>query len=110
MMGAGILSLSIGGKHQNEMAKRAGDWVLAHPFSGYTERVGGRGNRFFCGAYYCSQGIAQLGGQNWKGFFPPLVMTLLQSQTSIGAWKSEVEEDELSSQTPPYQLLPVYPR
>jgi hypothetical protein len=30
MMGAGILSLSIGGKHQTEMAKRAGDWVLAH--------------------------------------------------------------------------------
>src|SRR5204862_4705254 len=35
MMGAGILSLSLGGKHQTETAKRAGDWLLAHPFTDY---------------------------------------------------------------------------
>jgi hypothetical protein len=121
MMGAGILSLSLGGKHQTDMAKRAGDWLLAHPFNEFNERVGGRGDRFFYAAYYCSQGMAQLGAQFWKGFFPPLVKTFLQHQSSNGAWTPEAGDDAMFGQTystalavlsltPPFQLLPIFQR
>src|SRR5207249_8971831 len=121
MMGAGILSLSLAGKHHTEMARKAGDWVLGHPFSAYGHRIGGRGDRFFYAAYYCSQGMAQLGGRYWQGFFPPLTRTLLQNQSSSGAWMAEPGEDEMFGQaystalailalTPPFQLLPIYQR
>lgn len=121
MMGAGILSLSFGGKHQTETAKRAGDWLLAHPFSVYGQTVGGRGDRYFYGAYYCSQAMAQLGGDYWKKFFPPLAKTFLQHQTSEGSWGAEEGGDQIFGQTyttalavltltPPFQLLPIYQR
>jgi hypothetical protein len=121
MMGAGILSLSLGGKHQTEMAKRAGDWLLVHPFSTYGQTVGGRGDRFCYSAYYCSQAMIQLGGNYWKSFFPPLVKTFLQNQANDGAWPAENGGDQMFGRTyttalavltltPPFQLLPIYQR
>jgi hypothetical protein len=121
MMGAGILSLSLGGKHQTEIAKRAGDWLLSHPFSVYGQTVGGRGDRFLYSAYYCSQAMAQLGGDYWKGFYPPLVKSFLQNQTTDGAWTAESGGDTMFGPaystalavltlTPPFQLLPIYQR
>src|SRR5579872_2073455 len=58
MVGAGVLSLSLGGKHQTKMARRAGDWLLAHPFTYYGPEYGD-GDRFHYAAYYCSQAMAQ---------------------------------------------------
>jgi hypothetical protein len=121
MVGAGILSLSLGGRHQTEIARRAGDWLLAHPFSIYGQTVGGRGDRFHYSAYYCSQAMAQLGGTYWKGFFPPLVKCFLQNQSIDGAWGAEAGGDQIFGRTystalavltltPPFQLLPIYQR
>jgi hypothetical protein len=121
MMGAGILSLSLGGRHQTEIAKRAGDWLLSHPFSVYGETVGGRGDRFCYSAYYCSQAMAQLGGAYWKSFFPPLVKAFLKNQSGDGAWPVEFGGDQIFGPTystalavltltPPFQLLPIYQR
>jgi hypothetical protein len=118
-VGAGIVSLSMGGQHQTDMALAAGEWLLAHPFQSFGEVVGNR-DKFIYGAYYCSQAAAQLGGRYWEGVYPPLVDVLLSAQSSNGSWESEptlaMFGNELTtamavlSLTPPFQLLPVYQR
>ena len=35
MTGAGILALSLAGRHNSEIAQQAGDWLLQHPFDDY---------------------------------------------------------------------------
>jgi hypothetical protein len=124
MVGAGILSLSLGGQHQTSMALAAGDWLLKHPYRQFGDLVSSR-DRFFYGAYYCSQAMAQLGGHYWEQFFPRLTEALLSGQTAAGSWPPEVDRGGGSeaifgtvystslavlSLTPPYQLLPVYQR
>jgi hypothetical protein len=123
LMGAGILSLSLGGQHNTEIALTAGDWLLRYPYRGFGELVGTQ-DRFFYSAYYCSQAMAQLGGRYWDRFFPSLVESLLESQGPDGSWPEEPGgggKDEMFgnlmttalavlSLTPPYQLLPVYQR
>jgi hypothetical protein len=124
MTGAGILSLSIGGKHQTPMALAAGDWLLAHPYKRFGELTSAR-DRFFYGAYYCSQAMAQLGGRYWEGFFPSLADALMAGQAANGSWAPEIYTGGPTEQifgnvyttalavlslTPPYQLLPVYQR
>jgi hypothetical protein len=121
MVGAGILCLSMAGQHESLMARAAGDWLLAHPFRVVGESVLER-DRFFYGAYYCSQAMVQLGGRYWEQFFPPLADALLQGQAPSGSWPSAPEAGDgvfgdvyssalaVLSLTPPYQLLPVYQR
>jgi len=122
MVGAGILSLSLGGQHQTPMARAAGDWLLAHPYRRFGEIIG-EADQFFYSTYYCSQAMAQLGGRYWEQFFPPLADVLLSSQTADGSWPLEVDRGveavfgnaystamAVLSLTPPYQLLPVYQR
>lgn len=120
MMGVGALSLALAGKHQTEMARRVGDWLLARPFDTY-----GATNhfydRFHYSAYYCSNAMAQLGGDYWRTFFPPLAKTLLDAQQADGSWLAESGEDRqygssyptalsVLTLTPAYQLLPIYQR
>ena len=121
MVGAGILSLAMAGKHDEPIAQYAGNWLLNNPFRRFGERVGS-GDRFFYSTYYCSQAMAQLGGRHWKGFFPSLAAVLVQSQQSNGSWPHEPSGSDRSfgntyttamavlSLTPPLQLLPVYQR
>ena len=66
MVGAGILCLSLAGRHQTPEALKAGDWLLAHPFRKFGERIG-VDDGFFYSAYYCSQAAAQLGGKYLEG-------------------------------------------
>jgi hypothetical protein len=121
MMGAGALSLALGGKHQTEMARRVGDWLLDHPFDVYGQTTGARGDRFHYSAYYCSNAMAQLGGHYWRQSFPMLAKTLLDNQSPDGSWNSESGEDRIYGScyptalsvltlTPAYQLLPIYQR
>jgi hypothetical protein len=101
------------------MARAAGDWLLAHPFRRYGETIGSY-DKFSYSIYYCSQGMAQLGGRHWKAFFPQLVAVLLSAQSRSGSWPAESNLAEFGdvlstafsvlSLTPPYQLLPVYQR
>jgi hypothetical protein len=120
MMGVGALSLSLAGKHNTDMARRAGDYLLTHPFDVYGATFH-RYERFHYGAYYCSNAMAQLGGDYWRKFFPTLAKTLLDAQAPDGSWLSESGEDNVYGPsyptalsvltlTPAYQLLPIYQR
>lgn len=120
MTGAGILSLSLAGRHNTPEAQAAGDWVLAHPFNRYLERVGTH-DRFFYGAFYCSQAMYQLGGRHWQSFYPVLAKTLVDNQAPDGSWRSEEGFDRefgnvyssalaVLALSPRYQLLPIFQR
>jgi len=120
-MGAGALSLALGGKHQTVMSRRIGDWLLQHPFDTYGQTMHTE-DRFHYSAYYCSHAMAQLGGDYWKRFFPVVAKTLLEAQSADGSWASEIGRDDaiygsayptalsVLTLTPAYQMLPVYQR
>jgi hypothetical protein len=119
MVGAGILTLILGGKPGFAGLSSAGDWILRHPFSQYN--VGTREqDRFHYGAFYCSQAMYQLGGLHWKGFYPTLVKTFLENQKPTGSWGPEIADDlfgvpyttalGILALTAPFQLLPVFQR
>jgi hypothetical protein len=125
MTGAGILALSLGGMHQTEMARRAGEWLLAHPFTfdsqASAETYGIDRGRFHYAAYYCSLAMAQLGGRYWREFFPKMARTFLEIQSGDGSWPPETGEDAMFGAaystalsvlalTPPLQMLPIYQR
>lgn len=120
IVGSGILSLSLGGEHQSQMAKDAGEWILRHPFDDYNQ-VQSDQERYHYSVYYCSQGMFQLGGNYWARFYPPLMRILLNNQRADGSWPAEAHRDQMFgnsyttslvvlSLTPPYQLLPLYQR
>jgi hypothetical protein len=120
MMGVGALSLALAGKHDTQMARRVGDWLLARPFNAYGA-TNHHYDRFHYSAYYCSNAMAQLGGDYWRQFFPPLAGTLLAAQSPDGSWLAESGEDAMYGPayptalsvltlTPAYQLLPIYQR
>ena len=119
-MGIGALSLALGGKHQTDMARRVGDWLLQHPFDVYGQ-TNGREDRFHYSAYYCSNAMAQLGGRHWRAVFPNIARTLLENQSPDGSWAAESGQDAVFGSayptalsvltlTPAYQLLPIYQR
>jgi hypothetical protein len=106
------------------VAFAAGDWLLAHPYERFGELTSVR-DRFFYGAYYCSQAMAQLGGRYWEQFFPSLAHAMMSGQAADGSWPPEIYQGgpteeifgnvyttalAVLSLTPPYQLLPVYQR
>jgi hypothetical protein len=120
IVGSGILSLSLGGEHESEMAKAAGDWILKHPFDRYNH-VEYHEERYHYSAYYCSQAMFQLGGDYWARFFPGFMRVLLENQKADGSWPPESNRDGhfgsayttamvILALTPPYQLLPIYQR
>jgi hypothetical protein len=120
IMGCGILSLSLGGEHQSDMARTAGDWILSQDFDRYNQPEFPE-ERYHYSAYYCSQAMFQLGGQYWTRFFPAFQGTLVANQQPDGSWSPEVSYDRqygnsyttalvILSLTPPYQLLPIYQR
>ena len=118
--GAGITSLALAGEHHADIAQQAADWVLARPFDRYNAAVGIY-DRYHYSAYYCTQGMFQLGGRHWRQFFPPLVKTLLQHQNRDGSWPPEAAHDGrfgntyttalvVLTLTTPNQILPVFQR
>jgi hypothetical protein len=122
MAGAGILSLSLAGLHETPMAQSAGHWILRHPFTRYGATVG-HDDRFHYAAYYCSQGMFQLGGDYWRRFFPVLVRTLVNNQGANGSWQPDycaVGDQKFGKAystalavlalSPPYQLLSIFQR
>ena len=121
MAGCGILSLSLAGRHDTQMARRAGDWLLRNPLGRYNTTKFSE-ERYHYGVYYCAQGMFQLGGGYWSGFFPNLVRTLLANQGPDGSWQPESAHSDSNfgnayttalvvlGLTTPYQLLPIYQR
>jgi hypothetical protein len=121
MVGAGIVSLALGGEHQSETAKAAGGWILEHSFEPYGV-TRGQEDRYHYGAFYCSQAMFQLGGDFWRKFFPRLLTVLANAQHADGSWDTESLDAEANfgnvyttalcvlALTPPYQILPIYQR
>jgi len=113
MVGAGILSLSLGGMHDTEKARKAGDWLLAHP-----EAYGRR--RCHYNAFYATQGMHQLGGRYFSTFYPPTTQTLIDHQRRDGSWPPEPGEEHWGSclttslviltLATPYGVLPIFQR
>jgi hypothetical protein len=121
MVGAGVVCLALGGEHQSETAKIAGDWILHSSFASYN-RGSREEDRYHFGAFYCSQAMFQLGGDYWHRFFPPLLTALAEAQHADGSWDPEWADDDskfgsllstafaVLALSPPYQMLPVYQR
>lgn len=120
MAGSGILLLALGGEHDSEMARTAGQWILDHQFVRY-QQVVYPAEHYHYGAYYCSQAMFQLGGEYWERFFPPFMRLHIDSQRPDGSWPQEINRDGeygtvfttaimVLSLTPVYQLLPIYQR
>lgn len=120
MTGAGILALSLGGRHHTRQAELAGRWLLRHPFDEYNT---GRDkhDRYFYGAFYCSAAMFQLGGRYWADFYPATVRPMLAHQRRDGSWDAEAGKDEpfgnaystalaVLALATPYQVLPIFQR
>lgn len=83
--GTGILSLQICGEFNSPTAFRGGDWLLRQPLEW-------RGPFFYYAAYYCTQGMYQLGGVYWKNWRPLTEALLLSQQNDDGSWPFPPEE------------------
>jgi hypothetical protein len=118
-MGSAIVSLALAGQHESPEALAAGNWLLAHPYQVFGERIG-PSDRFYYSTYYCSQAAAQLGGRYWMGIFPPIARILVGAQQTDGSFPPDLRDGmygleyttamAVLSLTPAYQLLPVYQR
>jgi hypothetical protein len=117
---SGILALSLGGLHNTDMARNAGNWLIAHPLGGY--RGAPQKNRYYhYSIYYCSLAMFQLGERYWESFYPAAVRTLLANQRGDGSWPAETGDMLMygnayttalvvQSLAPAYQLVPIYQR
>ncbi len=122
MAGAGALSLSLAGDHQSKMAKRTGDFILEHQFNDFNRGGLTREDRYFYGAFYCSQAMYQLGGDHFAKFYPALLKTMVDNQNRNGSWSREANQTDgelgfaystslaVLALTPPYQLVPIFQR
>lgn len=121
MVGAGVVSLSLGGEHNTKIAQQAGQWILNTRFDQFNRSIGTQ-DRYHYGAYYCSQAMYQLGGDYWFQFFPELLGVYAEHQNRDGSWDSESYSNDrkygplyatalgVLALTPPYQILPIYQR
>ncbi len=121
MVGAGVVSLSLGGEHNSEMAQQAGGWILRSSFDKFNRTTNGD-DRYHYGAFYCSQAMYQLGGDYWFNFYPKLLNVYTENQNRDGSWDAESNGNDskyrtnystalgVLALTPPYQILPIYQR
>ena len=120
MAGAGVLSLSLAGRHNSEMAQSSARYILSKPFDQYVRP--GPGEQYPCyGAFYCSYAMFQMGGVYWKNFYPQMSATLCDAQQRDGSWTLREGEEvrygtaymtalSLLALTPPYQTMPIFQR
>jgi hypothetical protein len=120
MAGAGVLSMSLAGKHQSEIAKNAAKFILRQPFDQYFRPV--QGEQYPCySAFYCSQAMFQMGGTYWSKYYPTMARTIVQAQRDDGSWVMREGYDieygvpymtamTILALTPPYQTLPIFQR
>lgn len=117
--GAGVVSLFLAGRYDDEIERRAGQWLLGQEFTRFN-RSRSSHDRYFYACYYCSQAAYQLGGEYWARTYPPMARTLVDNQRPDGSWTRDHRNPDYGSQystsmaalalTPPYQLLPIYQR
>lgn len=118
MAGAGMLSLSMAGEHQTQMARNTAQFILDRPFDQFDRPVNGEEYQVY-GAFYCSQGMFQLGATYWRSFYPTLVETLTKAQFPDGHWRPRFGKDlkfgeayitalSILALSPPFQMLPIF--
>jgi len=113
LSGAGILCLELCGKHEDPDSLSAAKFLM----SVYREKLPNESFAYY-GLYYASQGLFQIGGENWKEFSEWMYTTYLPKQRSSGAWPehgSERSEPYATAMTMlafavPFRQLPVYQR
>lgn len=113
LSGAGILCLELCGRHEDPDSVSAAKFLM----SVYREKLPNESYAYY-GLYYASQGLFQIGGENWKEFSEWMYNTYLPMQRSNGAWPehgSERTEPYATAMTilafaVPFRQLPVYQR
>ena len=113
LSGAGILCLELCGRHEDPDSVSAAKFLM----SVYREKLPNESYAYY-GLYYASQGLFQIGGENWKEFSEWMYNTYLPMQRSNGAWLehgSERTEPYATAMTilafaVPFRQLPVYQR
>lgn len=113
LSGAGILCLELCGKHEDPDSLSAAKFLM----SVYREKLPEEGFAYY-GLYYASQGLFQIGGENWKEFSEWMYTTYLPKQRASGAWPEhggERTEPYATAMTilafaVPFRQLPVYQR
>lgn len=116
LSGAGILCLELCGRHDDPDSRSAARYLM----NVYNDPEKGmlRQEHRFYGMYYASQGLFQLGGENWKTFSDWMYSTWLPMQRQDGSWCGSGNEDSPVYSTAmivlafavPYRQLPVYQR
>lgn len=124
MVGAGIVCLELGGEHRSETGLEAAKWIHRHRFEPYNNSWHPE-DRYHYSAFYCSQAMFQLGGDDWHQFFPRLLKVLAEAQHRDGSWDPEMANGykgdakygrvyttalAVLALSTPYQLLPIYQR
>ena len=113
LSGAGILCLELCGKHEDPDSLSAAKFLM----SAYKTEMDKQSYRYY-GMYYASQGLFQIGGDNWKEFSEWMYATWVPRQRADGSWPPSGGEQSASYATAmiilafavPYRQLPVYQR
>lgn len=113
LSGAGILCLELCGKHEDPDSLAAAKYLM----SVYRTEMDKQGFRYY-GMYYASQGLFQIGGENWKEFSEWMYSTWVPRQRADGSWPHSGGEGNSAYTTSmiilafavPYRQLPVYQR
>ncbi len=117
LSGAGILCLELCGRHLAPESRAAARFVRETYEKALSPEA--RGYVFY-GLYYTAQGLFQIGGDEWKAFYPWLTATWLPKQRPDGSWVNEHNGAEgnpayatammILAFTVPYRQLPIYQR
>jgi hypothetical protein len=78
--GTGLLCLELAGQHRDKITLAAGDYILKN----VPKTFGG--GYFYYALYYSSQGMFQLGGDQWEKFSGPMYDMMLKFQKPAGDW------------------------
>ena len=116
LSGAGILCLELCGRHEDPDSMAAARYLMGiyrDPEKGMLKQ-----EYKFYGMYYASQGLFQIGGENWKEFSDWMYSTWVPMQRADGSWNGRGGEDAPVYATSmiilafavPYRQLPVYQR
>ena len=113
LSGAGILCLELCGKHEDPDSLAAAKYLMGV----YKTEMDKQGYRYY-GMYYASQGLFQIGGENWKEFSEWMYSTWVPRQRTDGSWPGSSGEQNPAYTTSmiilafavPYRQLPVYQR
>lgn len=116
LSGAGILCLELCGRHEDPDSMRAAKYLMGmyrDPDKGMVKQ-----DHQSYGLYYASQGLFQIGGENWKEFSAWMYETFLAKQKDDGSWPHDRAVSSPVYTTAmtilafavPYRQLPVYQR